>query len=265
MSIPSTKALCLPVLKLVDKLSEGGRKEVWIGELYEPIANEFDLSREQRKERIPSGYTTRLVKRVNWAVTDLCREEKLKRTSRGYVTITEKGKRALASMPESIVTNDEEQTVAGQTPDELIQAAYEEFHVNLQYGLQQHIVQMPPEAFKKLVLDLLNAMGYGGLSEDWQGGSSNDVDGLINQDTLGLDVIYIRAKQDDLKTKVGLSDVQGFVGSLGGKRTDKGILITTSYFSEKALEFVKTLQRPVILIDGDKLTDLMIEHDVGVY
>ena len=151
------------------------------------------------------------------------------------------------------------------TPEELIAQSYAKIKQNLSVELIDNILNISPYAFEKLVMDLLLAMGYGGYENgNLVTKKSNDegIDGIINQDKLGLDVIYLQAKR--WQNDIGRKEIQSFVGALAGKHASKGIFITTSKFCQTAIDYVKNVTHKVILIDGDKLSDLMIEHDVGV-
>ena len=154
------------------------------------------------------------------------------------------------------------------TPEERIEVASQELHVALRKELLQRIVENSPEFFEQLIVDLLVAMGYGGTHKNaaTQLGRSGDggVDGMINEDRLGLDRVYVQAKRYASTTLIGRPDVQGFVGSLVGLGATKGVFVTTSSFSNQAREFVRHLSQRVILLDGQTLADLMIEHGVGV-
>jgi restriction system protein len=155
-----------------------------------------------------------------------------------------------------------------QTPEEQIESAHVALHSALREDLLQRILQNSPSFFEQVIVELLVAMGYGGSLRNAakQLGRSGDggVDGVINEDRLGLDRVYVQAKRYAPSQSVGRLDVQGFVGSLVGLGATKGVFVTTSSFSHKALEFVQHLTQRVILIDGEKLADLMIEHNVGV-
>jgi restriction system protein len=154
------------------------------------------------------------------------------------------------------------------TPEEQIESAYQELKTNLQADLLDRIVMNSPAFFEQLIVDLLVAMGYGGSHKNAarQLGRSGDggVDGVINEDPLGLDRVYIQAKRYAANSPVGRPDVQAFVGSLVGLGATKGVFVTTSTFSAQARDFVQHLSQRVVLIDGPSLADLMIEHNVGV-
>lgn len=155
-----------------------------------------------------------------------------------------------------------------KTPEEQIESAHLELHSALREELLQRMFQNSPVFFEQVIVELLVAMGYGGSLRNAaaQLGRSGDggVDGVINEDRLGLDRVYVQAKRYASTHSVGRPDVQGFVGSLVGLGATKGVFVTTSCFSHQALEFVRHLSQRIILIDGQRLADLMIEHNVGV-
>ena len=153
-----------------------------------------------------------------------------------------------------------------QTPEDSLVAAYEQLHADLEAELLQQVKEFPPAFFERLVVDVLVKMGYGGSYQDASRiiGQSGDggIDGIINEDKLGLDVIYIQAKRWD--STVGRPEIQRFAGALQGKRARKGVFITTSTFSQSAESYVESIDSRIILIDGARLAQLMVEHDVGV-
>jgi restriction system protein len=157
---------------------------------------------------------------------------------------------------------------ASKTPEEQIESAHQALHSALREELLQRILQNTSGFFEQVIVELLVAMGYGGSLRNaaTQLGRSGDggVDGVINEDRLGLDRVYVQAKRFAQGHSVGRPDVQGFVGSLVGLGATKGVFVTTSSFSNQATDFVKHLSQRIILIDGQRLADLMIEHNVGV-
>lgn len=158
--------------------------------------------------------------------------------------------------------------MAQSTPDELIDAAYNELNQSLADELIESMFVIDPYKFERLVVDLLFSMGYGGSrSEAAQvTKKSNDegIDGIINEDRLGLDVIYVQAKRFQRETTIGRNHIQSFVGALAGKQANKGVFITTSAFKKTAIEYANSVAQKVILIDGGRLAELMIEHNIGV-
>lgn len=282
----------LPVLRLA---GEGERR---VGEVAEIIAREFGLSSAECEERLPSGRQRVLHNRLHWAKFYMTKAGYLTAPSRGRFVITETGRRIQAENPARIDTaflmrepafrafykREGAATSGGAqsppaavpplpaeiaaTPQDRIEAAYQEFHAALREELLQRIAQNSPTFFEGLIVDLLVAMGYGGGHKNAAArlGRSGDggIDGVIDEDRLGLDRVYVQAKRYAAGATVGRPEVQGFVGSLVGLGAGKGVFVTTSTFSAGAREFVRHLTQRVILLDGATLADLMIEHGVGV-
>ena len=288
MPIPDFQSIMLPALELA-----AGRDTMRLKDAEPVLADEFNLSEEERQEKIPSQRQRRFYNRVSWAMGHLSYAGLLTKPATGIYQITEEGKKVLEEKPDRIDISflerypryqefrsgggrtsrpeakaSEESEEETLSPDERIDLAHNELAAGLKQELLQRIHTASPEFFERLVLNLLVAMGYGGGSEDsWEHlGRTSDggIDGVINEDKLGLDKIYIQAKRWDPNSRVGRPDVQSFVGSLAGKSANKGVFVTTSSFSSNVSEYVKTIQQSVILIDGDELARLMIEHDVGV-
>jgi restriction system protein len=238
---------------------------------------------------LPSGQQSVLANRVGWAKTHLKKAGLLDNPKRGYVTISERGKQVLAQKPERIAIGflnqfpefkefrtkttteqDEEPTTQGtttQTPEEQLEASYRALRQALAEDLLEKVKASTPAFFERLVVELLVAMGYGGSLEDagQAVGRPHDggIDGIIKEDKLGLDAICIQAKRWE-DTVVGRPVVQSFAGSMEGHRARKGVLITTSSFSKDAQEYVARIERKIVLIDGQTLAQLMIDHDIGV-
>lgn len=288
MTIPDYQTLMLPVLRLS---AEGGEKRV--ADISDKIADHFNLSAEERDRYLPSGRQRILHNRIHWAKFYMTRAGLIASPMRGRFVATQAGRDLLATNPARIdidtllqipafrefyrgeaenAEDDEDESIEPKittsTPEERIEAAYQEIHATLRRELLQRISQNSPAFFEELIVDLLVAMGYGGNHKNAakQLGRSGDggVDGVINEDRLGLDRVYVQAKRYSSGTTIGRPDVQGFVGSLVGLGATKGVFVTTSTFSGGAREFVRHLSQRVILIDGDSLADLMIEHGVGV-
>jgi len=288
MTIPGFEDLMLPLLQIA-----GDGQEHETVEAVERLAEEFNLTPEDRKALLPSGTQRRFNNRVGWARTYLVKARLLESTGRGRFRITGRGIGVLKNKPSQINTaflrqfpefvefiqtsrSSDRRKVRGsgasnevsetETPEELLESSYEDLRQTLAQELLDRLKQCSPAFFEKLVVDLLIAMGYGGSRRDAGQaiGRSGDegIDGIINEDKLGLDTIYIQAKRWD--SAVGRPIVQGFAGSLEGQRARKGILITTSTFTADAKEYVKRIEKRIILIDGDQLAKLMIDHDVGV-
>jgi len=290
MTLPTYDELMLPLLKLAAQDDQ----EHPIRELREQLAQQLALTPEQRTIKLPSGRQAVFDNRVGWASTYLRKAKLLERTRRGYVRITQRGRKILAEHPAAIDdyylqrfsefkdfkarATSEEQDVQELslptkqtqpiTPDEVIRNAYSILEANLRDDLLDKIKQMEPTAFEWLVLRLLHAMGYGGSIKDVEGvpaGPDGGIDGLIKEDKLGLDAIYIQAKRWENDKSVGREKIQAFQGALAGVGARKGVFMTTSSFTKQALTYVERLRdSKIVLIDGQELAQLMIEHDVGV-
>jgi restriction system protein len=238
---------------------------------------------------LKDGRTPVYANRAHWAVTYLHRAGALKRTQRGVYQITDRGLRLLQQRKDGITVkdlmqfpefrefvqpikvygadgNESASSSEGRTPLERLEAAYQESREALASELLERVRQVTPSFFEQLVLDLLTAMGYGGTLEDAARavGRAGDegIDGVIKEDKLGLDVVYVQAKR--WQQNIGRPDVQAFVGALAGKKARKGVFITTSDFTKEAREYVQNIDAKIVLIDGRQLAELMIDHDVGV-
>jgi len=281
MSIPDYQTIMLPLLKLV----ENGR-EYSLRDITENLADNFKLTKEERKELLPSGQQAVFTNRVHWAKTYLKQAGLLENTRRGYFRITERGKQVLKEAPDKIdvkylekfpefidfktrkrnkqIIKDKENDL--DTPEESLEAAYQKLRNELAQEILLQIKSSPPSFFEKLVIDLLVKMGYGGSRREAGRaiGKSGDegIDGIIKEDRLGLDIIYIQAKRWD--GPVGRPEVQKFAGALQGQRARKGIFITTSTFTKDAIDYVSRIDSKIILIDGEQLAELMIDFNVGV-
>jgi restriction system protein len=281
MSIPDFQTLMLPLLTLA-----GDRKEHILSETLDVLASQFELSEDERRELLASGRQATFDNRVGWARTYLKKAGLVEYSARGRFRITERGLQVLEQHPSQInvkfldrfpefvefrtkkkrphETEDEEDVEL--TPEELLESSYKGLRSELAQELLQRVRECNPRFFEKLVVDLLVAMGYGGSRADAGravGGSGDGgIDGLIKEDRVGLDAVYIQAKR--WKDAVGRPIVQGFAGSLQGEKASKGVLITTSRFSSDARDFAERLDRRIVLIDGEQLSELMIDHGVGV-
>ncbi|MER8803066.1 restriction endonuclease [Mesorhizobium sp. M0998] len=287
MTIPDYQSLMLPVLRLA---AEGEKRVV---DVVDRIADEFELTQEEREEMLPSGRQRVLHNRIHWAKFYMSKAGLITSPRRGRFIATSAGRELLAGNPQRIdVTmlmsntsfrefykperaDDEPASYPSPnaepdaaTPEEQIEAAFRSVQLALRAELLERIAQNSPAFFEQLIVDLLVAMGYGGSHKNAaeQLGRSGDggIDGVVNEDRLGLDRVYVQAKRYASTNTVGRPDVQGFVGSLVGLGATKGVFVTTSSFSPQARDFVKHLSQRVILIDGQTLADLMIEHGVGV-
>ncbi|MCS7060031.1 MAG: restriction endonuclease [Anaerolineae bacterium] len=282
MAIPDYQTLMLPLLKLA-----GDEKEHSLQEAGESLAQLFNLTEAELAERIPSGRKTRFYDRVSWAATYLRKAGLLNSARRGRFQITGRGLEVLKRRPERISVEFLEQfdefiefrtrrdkngeavippELESQTPEEAIEAAHQKLRQTLADEILQTIKSCSPAFFERLVVDVLVKMGYGGTRKEAGkaiGRSGDDgIDGIINEDRLGLDVIYIQAKKWD--QPVGRPEIQKFAGALQGQRARKGILITTSSFTKEAYEFASRIDSKIILIDGQTLSQLMIDYNVGV-
>ena len=284
MAVPTYQDFLLPLLRI-----SGDEQEHLLSQTIELLANQFNLNEEYRKELLPSGRQTKLANRIGWAVTYLKKAKLLESGKRGTFYISSRGKEVLESQPSAIdrsflerfIEFQEFQNVRSsddvkldisiiedidQTPEENFEISYQKLKKELGEKLLEQIKNCSPKFFEKLVVDLLLAMGYGGSRKDAGEavGKSGDggIDGIIKEDNLGLDLIYIQAKR--WEASVGRPSVQAFAGSLEGMKARKGVMITTSQFTKEAKEYVKIIEKRIILIDGDKLTQLMIDFGVGV-
>lgn len=281
--IPDYQKIMLPLLRRLEDGAEHSMRE-----LINALAVEFGLTEEERKQLLPSGVQPVFDNRVGWARTYLLKAGLLESPRRGIVKITERGRQVLAQKPEKIDNNflyqfedirpflsknrdnvkidDPPELSMNATPVESIEREYRRLREELAEELLQLVKKSSPRFFEHLVVQLLVAMGYGGSHHEAAKaiGQTRDegIDGVINEDRLGLDVVYIQAKRWD--TSVGRPEIQKFVGALQGKRAKKGIFITTSTFSKEAREYASTIDIKVVLIDGRELVDLMIDYDVGV-
>ena len=283
MAIPGYQSIMLPLLKFA-----GDRQEHSLRETIEALADEFDLTDEERRELLPSGQQSIFDNRVGWARTYLKKAGLLISTRRGYYQITERGVAVLKQNPPEITASflkqfpefvefqrpqkgreegPEEQAVGEtQTPEEEIEGAYQRVRQGLAAELLQTVKSCSPSFFERLVLDLLVKMGYGGTRRDAGQaiGRSGDggIDGIIKEDRLGLDIVYIQAKRWD--SSVGRPEIQKFAGALQGQRAKKGIFITTSDFTQAAQEYVSLIDSKIVLMDGSTLAQLMIDYNIGV-
>jgi restriction system protein len=272
----------LPLLELAGDGSEHRTSEAVAN-----LAKRFGLSSEECETLLPSGRQTTMSNRVGWSKTYLAKAGLLDGSKRGVIRITDRGREALLAHPGRIdiaflkkfpefeafrtavsvkSAAGNEDTALNATPEELIEDSYRRLQARLAEEVLTRVRQVSPARFEAIVLDVLLAMGYGGSRPDAGRavGRSGDggIDGLINEDTLGLDVVYIQAKR--WEGVVGRPVVQAFVGSLEGQRARKGVLITTSSFTSEAQQYTAMIDKRVILIDGARLAQLMIEHGVGV-
>jgi restriction system protein len=287
MPIPDYQTMMLPLLQLA---ASDPDREFALQEAVNALAQSFRVTEEERRELLPSGRQATFTNRVGWASTYLKKAGLLESTRRGYFKIARRGLEVLAQNPSAINVaflrqfpefvefqatrseprdNGREATelVNLRTPEESLEVEYQKIRENLASQLLERIKQASPAFFERLVVELLVKMGYGGSRIDAGKavGRSGDggIDGIIKEDKLGLDVIYVQAKRWDENT-VGRRDVQQFAGALQGQRANKGIFLTTSRFTSEAQDYVSKIGSKIVLIDGEQLAQLMIDHNVGV-
>lgn len=283
-TVPQYHTLMLPLLKVM-----GGGSEMTTSQMRDAVAEHLGLSAEALSQRLPSGTQSAFDNRMGWARTYLMKAGLLDRPRRATYVISQSGKDLLSNPPAAIdagflrsyeqfnnfistTKNGKQELIEPSdidddlTPEEQIEKGVRRIEHELQDEVLDRVKQLPPEGFEQLVLRLLVGMGYGGSMEDVQGvarGADGGVDGVVNQDHLGLDRIYIQAKR--WEGSVGRPVIQGFVGALAGVGASKGVIMTTSSFAQPAQEYVKTLtDRRIILVDGKRMSDLMLKHGIGV-
>ncbi len=284
MPIPTYEESMFPMLKL---LSDG--RERHVREITEVIAAEFNLSVDERTKLLPSGKQTVIANRVGWCKTHLFKAGLIEKVSWGVYRITERGRKILLENPMRVDNNVLRQfpefveffdvkkelpnTSAAQpskleerTPEETLAASYQSIRNALASDILENIKSCSPQIFVQLVIELLVKMGYGGSRTDagQAVGRSGDggIDGIIKEDRLGLDVIYLQAKR--WEGTVSRPEIQKFAGALQGRRARKGVFMTTSDFSREAREFASAIDNKIILIDGNELAEYMIDFSVGV-
>jgi restriction system protein len=286
MSVPGFQDLMLPLLQLA-----ADKKEHTLAASREELAKKLGLTDEDVAQLLPSGRQTVFANRVAWCKVYMTRAGLFSSVKRGHFQITERGLSVLAEKPARVdikfldrfpefvefrtkkdhaddTTSDDEATESAATPEETLESAYQRIRRDLAAELLDRVKKSSPAFFEQLVVTLLLRMGYGGSRQDAGKaiGRSGDegIDGVIHEDRLGLDVIYIQAKRWDGKVKVGRPDIQKFVGALHGKRARKGVFLTTSEYSPDARDYAAGIDSKVALIDGHQLAELMIDFDLGV-
>jgi len=283
--IPDFQSLMLPLLKYL-----GDGKEHQLQETIDAMARQFGLTPEERREVLPSGRQPIIDNRVGWARTYMKKAGLIEATRRSYFEITERGLQVLRENPKEINVRylkrfpefmefqalkrekeelKEEEGIEAKellTPEERIESAYQSLRQNLATELVQQVKNCSPSFFEKLVIDLLISMGYGGTRKDAGEaiGRSGDegIDGIIKEDRLGLDIVYIQAKR--WENPVSRPEIQKFAGALMGRKAKKGIFITTSAFTKDARDYAEKIESKIVLIDGETLAQLMIDHNIGV-
>lgn len=285
MPIPDYQTLMRPLLA---RLSDGNVHP--LSDLLKELIAEFQLTPDEMKEKLPSGRQTVISNRIGWAKTYLDKAGLLETPKRADYKITERGLKALEECPEQIdndylrkfeefqqfstPSNSKEGEAhieakvkeSETTPDEQIAAAHQALNSSLVDEILTSIRSASPTFFEQLVVDLMLAMGYGGSRKEagqaTQATNDDGIDGIIKEDRLGLDTIYLQAKR--WQNTVHRPEIDKFIGSLTRHRARKGVFITTSEFSLGALDAVHTLDMKIVLIDGQQLAELMIEHNLGV-
>lgn len=287
MPVPDFQTIMLPLLR---NASDG--KEHTSAEAREFLAKDFALSEEDKNQLLPSGRQSRFANRCAWATHYLQQAGLLRAPRRGAHQITDRGRDVLKKQPARIDIRFLEQfpefldfrarkadgedsksasesgtaLTESDTPEEAMESAHSRMRSSLASDLLGRVKSGSPRFFENLVIELLLRMGYGGSRRDAGQaiGRSGDegIDGVISEDRLGLDIVYIQAKRWD--GTVGRPEIQKFVGALHGKRAKKGVFITTGSFSSDAIAYVENIDPKVVLIDGRRLANLMIDFDVGV-
>ncbi|MBC8552414.1 MAG: restriction endonuclease [Anaerolineales bacterium] len=285
MAIPDFQTIMLPLLEV----SKDGNEHN-INDAVEELGRHFELSEEEKMELLQSGRQPKFYNRVGWARTYLKKAGLLVYPRRGYFQITQRGIEVFENKPKKIDMKFLEQfpeyiefretrretepssksaeTVEELTPEEALEDAYQKIRDDLAIELLEYVSKSTPGFFEKLVVELLVNMGYGGSRREaaravGQRGDEG-IDGIIDEDRLGLDTIYIQAKRWKDGNSVGRPEIQKFVGALQGQRAKKGIFITTSHFTETARDYVSNIDIKVVLIDGNRLSELMMDYGVGV-
>ncbi|HIT17814.1 MAG TPA: restriction endonuclease [Candidatus Caccosoma faecigallinarum] len=288
MAVPGFQEFMFPILKL---LSDG--KTYYKRDIFKYIANEFNLTKEQIEEKLPSQTEPTYINRIGWAITYLKKAGLLSSPTRAHYKISKEGKNVVDNnitnlnskylrkyesflefqnlssnhnLTKNIPPSDNEKEF--ETPSEKMISYYELIKKSVCDDLLNKVIDQTPDFFEQLVIDLIVSMGYGGSLEDAGRATkrTNDegIDGLVKEDKLGLDTIYIQAKRWQKGHLVGRPEIQKFVGALAGQGARKGIFITTSNFTKEAVEYKPRNDTSIILIDGQKLVELMFEYNIGV-
>ncbi len=293
--IPNYQQFMRPFLEIAYHAKQQGENEVKLRDVINALADHFQLTEEERSETLPSGRQLVIDNRIGWARTYLTKAGLLEATRRAHFVITERGIQAIQSnnpinnaylkqFDEFIAfktksnddTNDSGEVLPTQeiadddddiTPDEALRAAYKKINEALTEDILERTRKVTPEFFERLLIDLLLAMGYGGTGEGAAHAlgktGDNGVDGVIDQDPLGVDQIYIQAKRYAEGNNVSAGDIRDFFGALNLKRAQKGIFITTSAFTQSAIETAQNLGNRIVLINGKELAKLMLRYNIG--
>ena len=285
MTIPNYQTLMLPLLKFLQN-----NKERNVREAIEHLCLEFKLTEQEKQELLPSGKQSIIENRIGWAKTYIVKAGLIEAPKRGFIKITPKGKEVLNKNPDKINIKFLEQfpefiefrtikkeqveekskylaeinkEVENITPDELIENGFNSIQASLSQELLSKIRTNNPTFFERLVLKLLESMGYGKGQVTGRSGDGG-IDGYIYQDKLGLDKILIQAKRFGEDTPVSASMIRDFIGTLTTNEANKGVFITTSKFPRDAENTSSRSPKPIKLIDGTRLVKLMIDHNIGV-
>ncbi|MCP3994131.1 MAG: restriction endonuclease [bacterium] len=280
MTIPDFQTVMRPLLEAHQDGEEHINRD-----LVASLADHFELTEDERREMLPSGRAKLFANRVGWAKTHISKAGLLFSPRRAISQITERGRKALRDYPDGInlaildkfkehrdwlgrdrTSEDRRKAAEDNTPEEIFENAYLEVRRQIEEELLSQVMASSPDFLEQVVVDLVVAMGYGGSRKDAGEalGRAGDegIDGIIKEDPLGLDIIYLQAKRWD--ANVSRPEIQKFAGALQGQRARKGIFITTSGFSAGAIEYVSRIETKIILIDGPRLAKLMYDHGIGV-
>jgi restriction system protein len=290
--IPNYQQFMRPFLKIAKTANNSpeNNNEVKLRDVINELAEVFSLSEEEKNETLPSGKQSILDNRVGWARTYLTKAGLLDVTRRAHFIITERGIKALQDkdvvidnkylkqFDEFVAFKDQKNVVTDNvieivddaddiTPDEALRAAYKKINDALAEDILDRTRKVTPDFFEDLLIDLLLAMGYGGTGDGAAHalGKSGDngIDGVIDQDPLGVDQIYIQAKRYAQANNIGAGDIRDFFGALNLKKAQKGIFITTSDFTPSAVQTAKDLGMRIVLINGKELAKLMLRYNIG--
>jgi len=285
MPIPDYQTIMLPLLKFTSD-----EKEHHVRDMIDHLADVFQLSTEERRTLLPSGNDIAFDNKVKWARLYLGKAGLLESKRVGYWKITKSGLQVLSQHPSRIDVKlleqlpqyrewkktfsketkkeapDKVKVIEEQTPEEALEYGYQQMRNDLRQQLLKEVRNVSSRFFEKLVVDLLVKMGYGGTVRDAArvvGGTGDEgIDGVIKEDRLGLDTIYVQAKQ--WQNPVGRPKLMEFVGALKGQKANRGVFITTSKFTNDAIDYVSKVDSRVVLIGGDQLAELMIDFHIGV-